>query len=253
MGRTERAIRLLDVQICCINMRLTYLYNSGFLLETGKVNILFDYYRKGQDIIRHLLASELPLYVLVSHSHADHFNPDCLGWRSKHRDVRYIFSDELSVAAIPKKNDITYLPVGGSYVDEYLAVEAFGSTDLGCSFYLAVDGISVFHAGDLNNWHWTDESMPEEAAAAECAYLNELRCIAEAHSSVHLAMFPVDARIGSDYARGARQFLQAVRTDIFVPMHFWNRPDKAAAFSATAHCFGARSFVLQRSGESIEI
>lgn len=234
-------------------MQLTYLYNSGFLLETGRVNILFDYYRKGQDIIRRLLASELPLYVLVSHSHADHFNPDCLGWRSKHRDVRYIFSDELSEAAIPKKNDITYLPVGGSYVDEYLVVEAFGSTDLGCSFYLAVDGISVFHAGDLNNWHWTDESMPEESAAAECAYLKELQRIAKAHSSVHLAMFPVDARMGSDYARGARQFLQAVRTDIFVPMHFWNRPDKAAAFSATAHCFGARSFVLQRSGESIEI
>ena len=235
-------------------MRLTDLYNSGFLLETGTVNILFDYYRKGHNIIRRTLASHLPLYVLVSHSHADHFNPDCLGWKSKHRDIRYIFSDELRSAINSKDNDnIVYLPVGSSYSDKYLTIETFGSTDLGCSFYLTVDGVSVFHAGDLNNWHWQDESTPEEVAAAEKNFLDELHRITQAHTSVRLAMFPVDARMGTDYDRGARQFLQAVRTDIFVPMHFWNRPDRAADFAAVAHRHDTRFVMLKHSGDSAEI
>lgn len=234
-------------------MRLTYLYNSGFLLETGRVNVLFDYYREGGAIIDGLLSSGLPLYVLVSHSHADHFNADCLDWRLGCGDVRYIFSDELRGAVVSEDAGITYLPVGGCYSDGYVTVEAFGSTDLGCSFYLTVEGVSVFHAGDLNNWHWRDESTLEEVAAAEGAFLEELCSIAERHSSVHLAMFPVDARMGSDYARGAYQFLRAVRTDIFVPMHFGDRPDCAAAFSAVAQCCGSRFVMLGCTGDSAEI
>ena len=106
-------------------MKLTFIYNSGFLLETGSANILFDYYRKGHDIIRRVLASPLPLYVLVSHSHPDHFNPDCLGWKSKHKEVHYIFSDELQSVIKGHDKEIVYLPVGGEYSDSLLTIEAF--------------------------------------------------------------------------------------------------------------------------------
>ena len=33
-------------------------------------------------------------------------------------------------------------------------------------------------------------------------------------------MFPVDARIGNGYTRGARQFINRFNVGIFVPMHF---------------------------------
>lgn len=234
-------------------MKLTFIYNSGFLLETGNCNILFDYYRKGHDIIRQLLTSPLPLYVLVSHSHADHFNPDCLGWKSKHKAIHYIFSDELQSAVNGCDKDIVFLPVGGIYSDDVLKVEAFGSTDIGCSFYLTIGDTTVFHAGDLNNWHWSDESTPGETMQAEHNYINQLDYLAAVHNTVHLAMFPVDARIGSDYARGARQFLEAVHTDVFVPMHFWSAADAAAAFAPEAQKAGARFVMLRRTGQWAEV
>lgn len=43
-------------------------------------------------------------------------------------------------------------------------------------------------------------------------------------------MFPVDPRLGTEYMRGARQFVEQIKTSIFVPMHFDEAYDKAAAF-----------------------
>lgn len=237
----------------CNMMRLTFIYNSGFLLETGSANILFDYYRKGHDIIRRVLASPLPLYVLVSHSHADHYNPDCLGWRARHRDTHYIFADELHAAVGGRDRHIDFLAEGDAYADGLLRVEAYGSTDIGCSFYVTAGNTTVFHAGDLNNWHWSDESSVAEAEQAGNEYEAILARIAAAHPAVHLAMFPVDARIGSDYARGARQFVTAIRTDVFVPMHFWNAADKAAAFAPVARNAGARFVFMSHTGDIAEV
>lgn len=234
-------------------MKLTFIYNSGFLLETGTANILFDYYRKGHDIIRQVLASPLPLYVLVSHSHPDHFNPDCLGWKSKHKAIHYIFADELRSAAAGRDKEVVYLPIGGVYSDTLLTVEAFGSTDIGCSFYLTIGDTTVFHAGDLNNWHWSDESTPDETEQAERDFMHQLDRLAVVHNTVYLAMFPVDARIGNDYARGARQFLEAVHTDVFVPMHFWSAADAAAAFAPEAQKSGTRFVMLRQTGEWVDV
>lgn len=234
-------------------MKLTFIYNSGFLFETGTANILFDYYRKGHDIIRQVLASPLPLYVLVSHSHPDHFNPNCLGWKSKHKAIHYIFADELRSAAAGRDKEVVYMPIGGVYSDMLLTVEAFGSTDIGCSFYLTIGDTTVFHAGDLNNWHWSDESTPDETEQAERDFMHQLDRLAVVHNTVHLAMFPVDARIGNDYARGARQFLEAVHTDVFVPMHFWSAADAAAAFAPEAQKTGARFVMLRQTGEWVDV
>lgn len=234
-------------------MKLTFIYNSGFLLETGTANILFDYYRKGHDVIRQVLASPLPLYVLVSHSHPDHFNPDCLGWKSKHKAIHYIFADELRSAAAGRDKEVVYLPIGGVYSDTLLTVEAFGSTDIGCSFYLTIGDTTVFHAGDLNNWHWSDESTPDETEQAERDFMHQLDRLAVVHNTVYLAMFPVDARIGNDYARGARQFLEAVHTDVFVPMHFWSAADAAAAFASEAQKAGVRFVMLRHTGEWVDV
>ena len=33
-------------------------------------------------------------------------------------------------------------------------------------------------------------------------------------------MFPVDRRMGKDYMKGAQQFIERIKTTIFVPMHF---------------------------------
>ncbi len=63
-------------------MKLTYVYHSGFILEGKDFTLLIDYYRDTPDEVVHEKFLNRPgkLYVLASHVHADHFNPEILTW-----------------------------------------------------------------------------------------------------------------------------------------------------------------------------
>lgn len=110
----------------------------------------------------------------------------------------------------------------------------------------------MFHAGDLNNWHWKDESTPQEVAKAEGDYLHELTTLAQTVQHLHLAMFPVDPRIGTDFMRGAEQFIDKIKTDVLVPMHFWERPAEIMAFGPYAESKGCRYILLSIPGEGTD-
>ena len=69
----------------------------------------------------------------------------------------------------------------------------------------------IFHAGDLNNWHWKEESTEGEVREAENAYLAELELLARRTNRVDLATFPVDPRLGQEYMLGAKQFVDHFR------------------------------------------
>ena len=53
-------------------LRITYIYHSGFCVETAECYYIFDYY-KGE---LPLLDRYKPVYVFASHFHRDHYNPE---------------------------------------------------------------------------------------------------------------------------------------------------------------------------------
>ena len=193
------------------------------------------------------------LYVLSSHFHPDHFNPEVLKWKEQKPDIKYIFSKDILKRRRAKADDAIYLKKGDAYQDELLTIKAFGSTDVGISFLIETEGRRIFHAGDLNNWHWKDESTPQEVAEAEGNYLKELDIIAKETSVMDLVMFPVDPRLGTDFMRGAQQFIDRIKTSVFVPMHFWERPAEVMAFGPYAESKGCRYIVLSVPGEGTDI
>ena len=77
-------------------MRLIYLFHSGFLIEAEDFSIIFDYYRGGENIIEKALCRRQPMYVLVSHEHRDHYNPEILTWKNLKNNIHYIFPCEMS-------------------------------------------------------------------------------------------------------------------------------------------------------------
>ncbi len=89
-------------------------------------------------------------------------------------------------------------------------------------------------------------------AKAEGDYLRELDILAQATGHLHLAMFPVDPRIGTDFMRGAEQFVDRIKTDVLVPMHFWERPAEVVAFGPYAESKGCRYILLSYPGESTD-
>ena len=182
-------------------MRLTYLGHSGFCLETRNADFLMDCiggYRRGSR----------PVAALVSHDHADH-------WRS---------------AAVACADVLVRGMVPGEMREIYGArIRAYGSTDEGVSFLISVEGKQIFHAGDLNFWHWAEESTPEEVAQARADYEDVLSTLRG--EQIHAAMFPVDPRMGRDFALGAELFLKEIQPEKLIPMHFWNHPEAAWEFA----------------------
>lgn len=72
-------------------MKITYIGHSGFLAETEKHLLLFDYYKGSLP----KLPEEKPLYVFVSHRHEDHFNPEIFRLAQKGRKVTYVLSFDI--------------------------------------------------------------------------------------------------------------------------------------------------------------
>ena len=239
-------------------MRLVYIYHSGFALEADGFSILIDYFKDSDpDPDKGYVRSELlkragTLYILASHFHPDHFHPEVLKWKEQKPDIKYIFSKDILKRRRAKADDAIYLKKGDAYQDELLTIKAFGSTDVGISFLIETEGRRIFHAGDLNNWHWKDESTPQEVAEAEGNYLKELDIIAKETSVMDLVMFPVDPRLGTDFMRGAQQFIDRIKTSVFVPMHFWERPAEVMAFGPYAESKGCRYIVLSFPGEATD-
>ena len=252
-----------DLRSCSMRksrrMKLVYIYHSGFAIEAEGFSLLFDYFKdsdldpaKGYVHTR-LLRREGPLYVLASHFHPDHFNPAVLRWQEQKADIHYLFSRDILKHKRAKAEDAIYLRKGEQYVDERLRVTACGSTDVGVSFLVELNGLKIFHAGDLNNWHWEEESTPQEIAQMEGDFKKELNDLAKLAPQLDLAMFPVDPRIGGDYMRGARQFLNRIPTRCFVPMHFWGQPQKIVPFGVYAESKGTRFVLLGELGDEFEL
>ncbi|GCB35863.1 hypothetical protein KGMB02408_28080 [Bacteroides faecalis] len=116
-----------------------------------------------------------------------------------------------------------------------------------------MQGWSIFHAGDLNNWHWSEESTEEEIRKANGDFLAEVKYLKEKAPNIDLVLFPVDRRMGKNYMKGAKQFIEQIKTTIFVPMHFSEDYEGGNAFYNFAEEAGCRFINITHRGESFEI
>lgn len=239
-------------------MKLIYIYHSGFAIESDNWIIIIDYFQdsinKKEGIVHDdLLKKNKKKYVLSSHSHADHFNPEILKWKFIDPSITYIFSKDILDENKAKPEDAIYLDKLDKYEDNLLSVEAFGSTDIGISFLIKIDHKTLFHAGDLNNWHWNEEAEKKEILAAEQYYEEELNILANHVNHISLAMFPIDPRLGKDYMKGAEQFINSIKVDIFAPMHFGTAYKKIAAFKEIAEKKSCKCICWKKRGEIINL
>lgn len=239
-------------------MRLIYIYHSGFIVEGDGFAVIIDYYKDSGEngkegvVQEYLKEWKGKLYVLASHAHADHFNPEILEWRCRRPGIRYILSEDIRKGRMQEEEDIVWLDRGNGWQDGRLRVRAFGSTDAGISFLIEGGGKRIFHAGDLNNWHWKEESTPQEVRQSEAEFLKAVGELARSTDRLDLVMFPVDPRLGEDYMRGAGQFIDRIPVTYFVPMHFWGKYGAAAAFRKCAESRGVKFILPEYPGMCAE-
>ena len=206
-------------------MDLWYLYQSGFALRTEQHLLIFDYYRdepQGGTLADGVLSpSDLAgqdVVVLVSHQHSDHYNPVIFSWqKAPVKRIRYLLSDD-----IPPHPGALQAGPGQTLDLGDLTVRTLLSNDEGVAFLLTVDGHTIYHAGDLNWWHWDGESDEYNAdmGARYTSQIDLLRGL-----SIDLAFLPVDPRLERTYAFGIDYFMRTVGTRIAIPMHFADHPE----------------------------
>ena len=199
-------------------MTIDYLGHSGFLAETGRQLLLFDYYRGDLSILEQKPADK-PLFVFVSHAHPDHFNPSIFDLTG--RAVRYLLSFDLRGSKdIPQNVDVTWLEADMTYeIPDLGTVRTLRSTDEGVAFLVDTGGETLFHAGDLHWWDWEGED-PDWLAEQERLFKQEIGTLAD--SEIDAAFLVLDDRLEQNYARGMAWFLSLNSPRYVLPMHFWS-------------------------------
>lgn len=210
-------------------MKITYLGHSGFSVELEGMVLLFDYYM-----------GKLPgwqkeklLLVFASHGHPDHFNPKILKLAEEYPRIHYFFGNDIRLgekwlasrgidSAVKEK--VTKLSGGREavYEDgaECVRVRTLKSTDMGVAFLVEAEGKRLYHAGDLNWWHWTGEPEADNESMGS-AYRKEIDSIAGQHFD--LAFVPLDPRQEECFFWGMNYFLKKTDSPVVFPMHMWGK------------------------------
>ncbi|MBR4361053.1 MAG: MBL fold metallo-hydrolase [Clostridia bacterium] len=231
---------------------VTYYHHSGFSVAVEDTLLIFDYWR-GEDgalpescqIRVHDFDGFKQVLVFVSHDHEDHFDEIIYTWKFD-APVTYIVSDDLPIGKRGKRvKPGDEMEIGGA------DIRVFSSTDKGVSFYVTVHGLHVFHAGDLNLWHWREESTLREIAQAEKDFYAAMAPIE--HLPVDIAMFPVDPRMGGLYDAGANYFVMAVKPRLFIPMHWQGRPEVATSYARKGRTKYTEVLALTKPRERAEL
>lgn len=209
-------------------MTITCIGHSGFVVETGGVTLVFDYYIDPAGVLDGILNRAKRFYVFVSHSHRDHLCMDIFGWENV---TQYVLANECR-RKLKRALDLSAYPIAWLHHDEdwgdgRVSVHTFDSTDVGVSFLVEVDGQRIFHAGDYTCWHFSEEQDAAAVRKAKGDFHVILDKIVAYSPQIDLAMMPVVPNIGGDWAYGAREFLKAVRVATFIPMHMWGRDREA--------------------------
>lgn len=201
-----------------------YLGHSGFAVRTAGHFLVFDYYqdepagaRRGLDtgVIEPAELQEDDVLVFASHRHPDHFNPLIFSWRAVLPRVRYLVSSDIRAAR--GKADVLLKPDQKETLDG-VTVRTLGSTDEGVAFLVKTDGLCVYHAGDLNWWHWEGEPEADNERMAR-RYKQEIDKLKG--ERIDIAFVPTDPRLEKQYLWGLSYFMETVGAACVFPMHLW--------------------------------
>lgn len=203
-------------------MKVTYFGHSGFLLETEDMYCVFDYYRGSLPE----WDTDKKMLVFVSHAHYDHYNKEIFKLRKSFSNIRFILSSDIT--DIPDA-DTTGEYEGGRDVlsvapnEEQTVfgcrIQTLRSNDQGVAYLLRYGGRTIYHAGDLNWWHWEGESETFNKMIRR-TYQSEINKLRQ--EKIDAAFVPVDPRLGEQYCWGLDCFMKRTDTKHVFPMHFWD-------------------------------
>ncbi len=214
-------------------MKITFIHHSSFLVEMEENIFLFDYFQGGIVKDHHFmgvlpkLSHEKNIYIFASHKHKDHFDMNILKLAQLYNNIHFVFSKDCKMTTnFLKKHGfdtsvtelITYVSPDRDYTIANIDIHTLKSTDIGVAFCIKAEGRHIYHAGDLNWWHW-EGSEDAENIRRETIFKLEMEKIKNEHFS--LAFVPLDSRQKENAFKGFGYFMENIHADYVFPMHMW--------------------------------
>jgi hypothetical protein len=230
-------------------MRITFLDHSGFLVELPSATLLFDWWKGALPALR----TDVPLVVFASHWHEDHFSPAIFSLNADayvlgDMDQRWLARKGASPEVLEKCRSMS-----GHETAELLGgvtVETLPSTDEGVAFLVTCGGKIVFHAGDLNWWHWEGEPdhwNPDMERNFK-AYSAPLK-----GRDIDLAFLLLDPRQETDGFRGIPYFMELANIQQVIPMHQWGNFAFTHAFLAQYPQYTGNLLPVVQTGQVFDL
>lgn len=197
-------------------MRVTYIGHSGFSVELESHILLFDYYEGTMpefDPAKKLL-------VFASHSHPDHFNREILKLADVYPDVEYIFPKDIRIAKKEQRESEHFMRKRDEITVGDTKVKSLRSTDEGVAFLVRCEDRIIYHAGDLNWWHWEEEDDAYNRMMRG-DYQKEIETLAG--EKIDLAFVVLDPRQEEQFYWGFDWYMWHTDTKIVFPMHMWKQ------------------------------
>ena len=229
-----------------MNYIVTYIEHSCFLVETTECYLLFDYYCG--EVPLPALNPAKPLLLFNSHAHHDHFSKEIFALRDRCPSALFVLSADIPVPAaiqpftcpmLPHEHRLIQLTNGraavsmapADAVNAEVSVETLRSNDAGVAFIVRLGDLSLYHAGDLNNWWWDGDVEDQKLADI---YHEELERIRGRHFTA--AFIPLDPRL-QGWWKGIEDFMHYADADRIFPMHNFGEkglPKKLLALDCAA-------------------
>lgn len=221
-----------------------FLGHSGFQIDFPDATLLFDFV-DGELQLR----ADRPLYVFISHLHADHFQPEVfkLGKYVKHAEFFFGFNHEEPgteefISGLPEEVQDVLCCFNGEqklYSDDgKIFVRTLESTDEGVAFLVEINGKKIFHAGDLAHWgksrEFLKKNVPQLAALSDegfeeiykkdvaACHRNFWACTERLRGEkIDYAMIPMDPKTGVFAGETVERFHELATIEKWSPMHLW--------------------------------
>ena len=143
--------------------------------------------------------------------------------------VEAVLSDDIEP---PDNLDPLLVAPGKTYeLAPEVTLTTFRSTDLGVAFLIEDNGALIYHAGDLNDWVW-DEETEDYNRQMTLDYREQIGLLSAklASREVDTAFVVLDPRQEKDYDRGICYFLAHIPVKTVYPMHYWDDPSIIETF-----------------------
>ena len=160
------------------------------------------------------------LLVFASHSHPDHFNREILKLADVYPDVEYIFPKDIRIAKKEQRESEHFMRKRDEITVGDTKVKSLRSTDEGVAFLVRCEDRIIYHAGDLNWWHWEEEDDAYNRMMRG-DYQKEIETLTG--EKIDLAFVVLDPRQEEQFYWGFDWYMRHTDTKIVFPMHMWKQ------------------------------